>query len=85
MVWNDSLASQFYLDGAAEKVASGAVSGNVVTLKLKDRATAGTITYLKEMNWSQDRLLIGTNGIAALSFCNVAIAPAAATKRSGAP
>ncbi len=85
VVWNDSLAGQFYLDDAAEKVASGAVSGNVVTLKLKDRATAGTITYLKEMNWSQDRLLIGTNGIAALSFCNVAIAPAAATKHSGAP
>ena len=85
VVWNDSLTGQFYLDDAAEKVASGTVSGNVVTLKLKNRATAGTITYLKEMNWSQDRLLIGTNGIAALSFCNVAIAPAAATKNSGAP
>ncbi len=34
MAWNDALASQFYLDGEEGKVASGAVSGNVVKLKL---------------------------------------------------
>ena len=37
MVWKDALASQFYLDGQEGKVASGAVSGNVVTLKLTRR------------------------------------------------
>jgi hypothetical protein len=75
VVWKDSLTGQFYLEEAAEKVVSGSVSGNVVTLKLKEPSPAKTITYLKEMNWSQDKLLIGVNGIAALTFCDVAIAP----------
>ena len=30
--------------------------------------------YLKESEWSQDKLLIGANGIAALTFCDVPIA-----------
>ena len=73
VVWADSLAGQFYLDGEQEHVASGNVSGNVVTLKLKTASSAKKITYLKEMNWSQDKLLIGGNGIAALTFCEVPI------------
>ena len=44
-----------------------------VTLKLKETSAAKTITYLKEMNWSQEKLLMGANGIAALTFCNVPI------------
>lgn len=74
IVWADALTGQFYLDGEKEKVASGALNGNVLTLKLKEASTAKTITYLKESAWSQDKLVIGTNGIAALSFCNVPIA-----------
>jgi len=73
VVWKDSLISEFYLDGAKGKVASGAVSGSVLTLKLKEASAAKKITYLKEMSWSQDRLLYGENGIAALTFCNVTI------------
>ena len=73
VVWQDSLTDQFYLDGFAEKGVTGAVSGNVVTLKLKETSAASKITYLKEMNWSQDKLLIGANGIAALTFCDVPI------------
>jgi len=73
VVWTDSLIDQFYLDGAKGKVASGAASGNVVTLKLKAASAARKITYLKEMSWSQDKLLVGKNGIAALTFCNVPI------------
>jgi hypothetical protein len=73
VVWTDSLIGQFYLDGAKEKVASGTVTGNVVTLKLKETSEARKITYLQETDWSQDRLLWGTNGIAALTFCNVPI------------
>jgi len=73
VVWTDSLADQFYLDGAQGKVASGAASGNVVTLRLKEASAARTITYLKEMSWSQDKLLVGVNGIAALTFCDVGI------------
>jgi hypothetical protein len=73
VVWNDVLVSQFYLDDVADKVASGAVSGNVITLKLKEASTATKITYLKEMRWSQDKLIIGANGIAALTFCDLPI------------
>lgn len=73
VVWTDSLINQFYLDDARDKVASGAVSGNVVTLTLKASSEAQKITYLKEMSWSQENLLIGGNGMAALTFCNVPI------------
>jgi hypothetical protein len=68
------LIGQFYLDGEKDKVASGSVKGNVLTLKLKEPGTATKITYLKEVKWSQETLLLGTNGIAALTFCNVPIA-----------
>jgi len=45
----------------------------VVTLQLKEASSAKKITYLKEMDWSQEKLMIGANGIAALTFCNVPI------------
>jgi hypothetical protein len=73
VVWADSLAGQIYLDGAKDKVASGTVTGNVLTLKLKEASAAQRITYLKEMSWSQDKLIVGANGIAALTFCDVGI------------
>jgi hypothetical protein len=75
VVWDDSLINEFYLDDARETVASGAMSGNVVTLKLKEASSAQKITYLKEKTWSQKRLLKGKNGIAALTFCDVPILP----------
>ena len=78
VVWADHLASQFYLDGEKDKVASGSVSGNVLTLKLKEPSTATKLTYLKEIAWNQDTLLTGANGIAALTFCNVPLLPAPA-------
>ncbi len=46
MVWNDALTTQFYLDGQEGTVASGAVSENVVTLKLTSGSAAKTISYL---------------------------------------
>ena len=73
IVWNDKLANQFYLDGEKDKIASGNVVGNVITLRLRNASTAKRITYLKESNWNQDTLLNGTNGIAALTFCEVPI------------
>ncbi len=78
VIWNDTLAGQFYLDGEKDKVASGSVSGNVLTLKLKEPTTAKNITYLKEVAWSQDTLLMGKNGIAALTFCEVPLQPGSA-------
>ncbi|MEQ2009367.1 MAG: DUF2341 domain-containing protein [Limisphaerales bacterium] len=73
VVWSDTLAGQFYLDGAKDSVASGSVAGNVLTLKLKEPSAAKQITYLKEIAWSQDTLLLGANGLAALTFCEVPI------------
>ena len=74
IVWDDALADQFYLDGEKGGVAAGALRGNVLTLTLKRPTAATRITYLKESEWSQDKLLIGANGIAALTFCDVPIA-----------
>jgi len=75
MAWNNSLASQLYLDGEKGKVASGAVSGKVITLKLKETSAAQKLTYLDSASWSVDNLLYGENGIAALTFCDVPILP----------
>jgi hypothetical protein len=74
VIWEDKLAGQFYLDGEKGKVASGSVDGNVLTLRLKEASVARKITYLKEIEWNQDTLLNGANGIAALTFCNVPLA-----------
>jgi hypothetical protein len=78
VAWFDALSSQFYLDGEAGKVASGAVSGNVLTLKLTAPVTAKSITYLTDKKWDAKTLLYGKNGIAALTFCEV---PLEATNR----
>jgi hypothetical protein len=75
VVWNESLFNEFYFDGVNEKIASGAASGNTLVLTLKEASTASAITYLKEKNWSQDRLLFGKNGLAALTFCHVPLLP----------
>ena len=73
--WNDKLASEFYLDGEKGRVASGSASGSMVMLKLKGPSKAKTLTYLDSANWSQERLLRGENGLAALTFCEVPIEP----------
>lgn len=75
VIWNDTLVSQFYLDGEAGQVLSGCVSGNIIRLKLKSPAVAQKITYLDSKSWSQDNLLWGSNGIAALTFFDVEINP----------
>ena len=73
IVWDSALVSEFYLDGQKGKIASGVVSGNRLTLTLTEPTTAQKITYLDSATWSQKRLLRGTNGIAALTFCDVTI------------
>ena len=75
VIWMNPLAGQFYLDGEKDKVASGTVSGKVLTLKLKTPSSATKITYLKEASWNQNDLILGTNGIAALTFCDVSLLP----------
>ncbi len=74
--WDAALAGQFYLDGQKGKVVSGAATGSRVTLKLAAATDAKTITYLDSAAWSQKTLLVGANGIAALTFCEVPLAPA---------
>jgi hypothetical protein len=76
VVWAEALAGQFYLDGERDRVAAGTVNGSVLTLKLKQPSAATTITYLKEVRWSQETLLHGANGLAALTFCDVPLEPA---------
>ena len=73
--WDNALAGQFYLNGEKGKVASGAVFGQVVTLKLAAPSKARKLTYLDSASWSQTHLLRGENGIAALTFCNVPVLP----------
>ena len=72
--WQDFLVSQFYLDGAKGKVASGSVAGKVMTLKLTGATAAEKITYLDGRSWNQNNIILGENGIAALTFCAVPIA-----------
>jgi hypothetical protein len=69
--WEDKLSREFYLDGIRAKIVAGSVSGHILSLELSEPTTAAKITYLKEIDWSQDRLLKGTNGLAALTFCEV--------------
>lgn len=80
IVWTHNLASEFLIDGRRGRVASGSVDGNVLTLHLTGAGDGRTLTYLDGRNWSQTRLLRGTNGLAALTFCEVPIGPPGATR-----
>ncbi len=71
VVWKDTLASQFYLNGNSGMVGSGSVTGNILKIKLKEPLKASRISYLDSKLWSQDNLLWGENGIAALTFWDV--------------
>ena len=71
--WDAALAGQFFLDGRGGLVEGGSVAGTVLTLRSKHASTAEHVTYLKESSWNQDTILLGENGIAALSFCEVPI------------
>ena len=73
--WDNALASQFYLDGNKGLVVSGAVAGKVLTLKVAPGGGFKNITYLDSATWSQKTLLVGQNGIAALTFCEVPLLP----------
>lgn len=71
--WSDSLVSEFYLDGQQGEISSGNASGNILVLKLKNPSQAKKITYLDSKAWNQKNLLMGANGLAALTFCSVSI------------
>lgn len=73
IAWDNALIPQFSLDGKSGEILSGRVEGSVLTLDLGVPTAARQISYLHEMRWSQDKLLLGTNGIAALTFSAVPI------------
>jgi len=75
MVWDNAQASQFHLDGKDNLVVAGEVSGNVIKLKLKAASEAKESTYLTDKNWDWNKLLMGKNGIAALTFAEVSLNP----------
>lgn len=74
IIWTNTLAGEFLIDGQRGRITSGSVTGNVLTLQLAGGGGGRTLTYLDSRNWSQARLLKGTNGLAALTFCEVPIA-----------
>jgi len=75
MAWINASKGLFYLDGVSGKVASGSVAGKIVKLQLTAASTAQKITYLQGLSWDgvQANLLYGANGIAALTFADVAL------------
>ena len=81
VAWIDALATQFYLDGEAGKIASGSVSGNLLTLKLAAPSSASSITYITDKRWDPKTLLYGKNGLAALTFCEVPLEVTKSTPR----
>ncbi|MCX6880282.1 MAG: DUF2341 domain-containing protein [Verrucomicrobia bacterium] len=75
MAFDPLNAINLYLDGAKGQVTGGSVSGKVIKLKLAGPSKAKTIDYVADNDWdgSRETLLLGANGIAALTFCEVPI------------
>jgi hypothetical protein len=83
--WNPGAPTMLFLanaEGAASgTVTSGSATGNTIKLQVSEAASTSTITYLKGLvSWQQPNLLYGTNGIAALTFADVPVAPLSPTK-----
>jgi len=75
VVWLPAAAEEFRLDGRPGRVRAGSVQGNVLTLVLAEPGPVARISYVDGGSWNQDRVLRGTGGIAALTFCEVPVAP----------
>jgi hypothetical protein len=73
--WSDATASEFRLDGEPGGIRSGEATGSTLRLSVAPGCGAATITYLVDRQWHPDRVLRGTNGIAALTFHAVSIEP----------
>jgi len=75
MLWKPECKAWINLDGVAAAVSAGKAAGNAITIQLSAPAAAKTIAYLSGKNWDglPDKLLYGTNGIAALAFSAVPI------------
>lgn len=71
--WDDNLVSQFYLDKSDKHPTSGRVSGSRVELFYSEPVDASMISYIDGEHWNPDNILMGSNGVAALTFCDVQI------------
>ena len=78
MLWDPLDALNIYLDGVKGQIKSASATGKRITLQLTAPSTAKTIDYLADTDWdgSRDSLLLGANGIAALTFFEVPVAQA---------
>ena len=77
----EGIGTLFQLDGSRAGISSVEVSGSTVVLTL-DRPAAkkdsgSRLSYVDGRAWSIARLLRGTNGIAALTFCDVPVGESA--------
>ena len=78
ILWNEGCSNQFYMGKQRLEVESGTATGRKILLQLKapvesEGPSPAEITYLDSSAWSQDRLLLGANGLAALTFSDVPI------------
>ncbi len=78
VAWNPGAPTMLFLADAngatVGSVSSGSATGNTITVQVSGASSASSITYLKGLvSWQQANLLYGTNGIAALTFADVAI------------
>lgn len=75
VTWNERCTDQFYVGDRRLEIESGFTSGACVTLILKSELESSPdqfplLKYVDSQSWSQDRLLFGANGLAALTFCD---------------
>ncbi|MCF7732541.1 MAG: DUF2341 domain-containing protein [Akkermansiaceae bacterium] len=75
MVFDPLNGVNLYLDGVMGQVTGGSAKGRVIKLQLAGPSKARTIDYLADNDWdgNSESLLMGANGIAALTFCEVPI------------
>ena len=81
MIWKEECKAWIELDGKAAPVRAGQVAGHAITLQLSAPSSAKAIGYISGRSWDgkPDRLLYGANGVAALAFSAVPLAPSAAS------
>lgn len=72
--WDDEVALRFYLDDLSTDLIAIGGTGRIITLKLARPSAAKNLSYVRGGKWKQDQAIIwGSNGIAALTFCEVPI------------
>ena len=77
VTWEADIAQRFYLDGEELDLTADKGTSKTIFLKLTTPTTAKTLSYLKGGKWRpEDAIVRGTNGIAALTFCELPILPA---------